>query len=146
MVKLGDLEAFNQIYQNLDFILVPLFISAYTYHIYNPYWMYLSIVVYIIGIFYFELVFISILFVSYFASELLINQRVMRSANYNTRNYAIMALTVVFAVFFITLITGGIEPYHGAIAFLAFYILQARYRTSTLTISKISELSEKKNT
>tara|TARA_B110000027_G_C16071733_1_gene279405 strand:- start:905 stop:1231 length:327 start_codon:yes stop_codon:yes gene_type:complete len=106
--------------------------------------MVFAAVVYVIGIIYFELIFVSIIFISYFAADLLINQRVLRSSNTNTRNYAIIALTVVFSVFMVTLITGGIEPYQGAIAFLAFYILQARYRTSTLTIAKVSEISEKK--
>ena len=144
MVKLGDLEGFNQLYNNLDFMLVPLYILAHTYYLYSPYWMFFAAVIYVIGIIYFELIFVSIIFISYFAAELLINQRVLRSSNANTRNYAIIALTVVFAVFMVTLITGGIEPYQGAIAFLAFYILQARYRTSTLTIAKVSEISEKK--
>ena len=144
MVKLGDLEGFNQLYGNLDFLLVPLYILAHTYYLYSPYWMVFAAVVYVIGIIYFELTFVSIIFISYFAAELLINQRVLRSSNANTRNYAIIALTIVFSVFMITLITGGIEPYQGAIAFLAFYILQARYRTSTLTIAKVSEISEKK--
>lgn len=144
MVKLGDFELFNQLYQNLDFILVPLYISAHTYYLYNPYWMYFSLVVYIISIIYFELSFVSIIFVSFFASELLINQRVLRSADPTTRNYATIALTVVFSVFLISLLTGGIEPYQGALVFLAFYILQARYRTSTLTIARLSELNEKK--
>ena len=144
MVKLGDLEGFNQLYNNLDFLIVPLYILAHTYYLYSTYWMVFAAVLYVIGIIYFELVFVSILFVSYFAAELLINQRVLRSSNANTRNYAIIALTVVFSVFMVTLITGGIEPYQGAIAFLAFYILQARYRTSTLTIAKVSEINEKK--
>lgn len=154
MVKAGDLEGFNQLYKVevrvnyvdfLDDLLVPLYILAHTYYLYNPYWMATAAAIYIIGIIYFELIFVSIVFFSYFASELLINQRVLRSSDANTRNYAILALTVVFSVFMITLLTGGIEPYQGAIAFLAFYILQARYRTSTLTIAKISEISEKKN-
>lgn len=144
MVKLGDLEGFNQLYGNLDFMLVPLYILAHTYYLYSTYWMVFAAVVYVIGIIYFELIFVSIIFISYFAADLLINQRVLRSSNTNTRNYAIIALTVVFSVFMVTLITGGIEPYQGAIAFLAFYILQARYRTSTLTIAKVSEISEKK--
>ena len=144
MVKLGDLEEFNQLYSNLDFVLVPLYILAHTYYLYSPYWMVVAAVVYVIGIIYFELIFVSIIFISYFAAELLINQRVLRSSNANTRNYAIIALTVVFSVFMVTLITGGIEPYQGAIAFLAFNILQARYRTSTLTIAKVSEISETK--
>ena len=143
MVKLGDLEGFNQLYDNLDFMLVPLYILAHTYYLYSPYSMVFAAVVYVIGIIYFELTFVSILFISYFAAELLINQRVLRSSNANTRNYAIIALTVVFSVFMVTLITGGIEPYQGTLAFLAFYILQARYRTSTLTIAKVSEISEK---
>lgn len=144
MVKLGDLEGFNQLYDSLDFMLVPLYILAHTYYLYSPYWMVFAAVIYVIGIIYFELIFVSIIFISYFAAELLINQRVLRSSNANTRNYAIIALTVVFSVFMVTLITGGIEPYQGAIAFLAFYILQARYRTSTLSIAKVSEISEKK--
>ena len=134
MVKLGDLEGFNQLYNNLDFMLVPLYILAHTYYLYSPYWMFFAAVIYVIGIIYFELIFVSIIFISYFAAELLINQRVLRSSNANTRNYAIIALTVVFAVFMVTLITGGIEPYQGAIAFLAFYILQARYRLSLIHI------------
>lgn len=144
MVELGDLEGFNQLYGNFDFMLVPLYILAHTYYLYSPYWVVFAAVVYLIGIMYFELIFVSIIFISYFAAELLINQRVLRSSNANTRNYAIIALTVVFSVFMVTLITGGIEPYQGAIGFLAFYILQARYRTSTLTIAKVSEISEKK--
>tara|TARA_B110000285_G_C15103434_1_gene606449 strand:- start:651 stop:1094 length:444 start_codon:yes stop_codon:yes gene_type:complete len=143
MVKLGDLEVFNQLYKNIDFLLVPLYILAHTYYLHSPYWMVFSAVIYIIGIIYFELIFVSIVFISYFASDLLINQRVLRSSDANTRNYAIIALTVVFSVFMITLVTGGIEPYQGAIAFLTFYILQARYRTSTLTIARISEINEK---
>ena len=98
-----------------------------------------------IGIVYFELIFVTIVFISFFASELLINQRVLRSSDASTRTYAIVALTLIFSVFLITLITGGVEPYIGAIVLLTFYILQARYRTSQLTIAKISELSEKKN-
>lgn len=145
MVKLGDLEGLNQIYGNLDFLLVPLYILAHTYYLYSPNWMIFAAVVYLIGIMYFKLIFVSIIFISYFASELLINQRVLRSSNANTKNYAIITLTVVFSIFMITLFTGGIEPYQGAIAFLAFYILQARYRTSTLTFAQISEISEKKN-
>lgn len=145
MVKLGDLEGFNQLYKNMDFLLVPLYILAHTYYLYSPYWMVVAAAIYIIGIIYFELIFVSIVFISYFASELLINQRVLRSSDANTRSYAVLALTVVFSVLMITLLTGGIEPYKGAIAFLAFYILQARYRTSTLTIAKLSEISEKKN-
>jgi len=144
MVKLGDLEGFDQLYNNLDFLIVPSYILAHTYFLYSTYWMVFAAVVYLIGIIYFELAFVSILFISYFAAELLINQRVLRSSEASTRNYAIIALTVVFSVFMITLFTGGIEPYQGAIAFLAFYILQARYRTSTLTIARVSEISEKK--
>ena len=144
MVKLGDLEGLHQLYSNIDFVIVPLYILAHTYYLYNSYWMMFAAVTYIIGIIYFELIFVSIVFVSFFASELLINQRVLRSSDSNTRNYAILALTIIFSVFMITLFTGGIEPYQGAIAFLTFYILQARYRTSTLTIAKISEISEKK--
>ena len=146
MDKVGELEGFMQLYQNLDFIMVPLYILAHTYYLYGSNWMILSSIIYIIGVIYFDLIFIAILFISYFASELLINQRVLRSSDATTRNYSIFALTVVFSVFLITLMTGAIEPYQGAIAILAFYILQARYRTSQLTIAKISELSEKRNT
>uniref|UniRef100_A0A6C0J3L7 Uncharacterized protein n=1 Tax=viral metagenome TaxID=1070528 RepID=A0A6C0J3L7_9ZZZZ len=144
MVKLGDLEGFNYLYKNLDFLIVPLYILAHTYYLYSPYWMIFAAVIYVIGIIYFELVFISTVFISFFSAELLINQRVLRSSDANTRNYAIIALTVVFSVFIITLLTGGIEPYQGAIALLAFYILQARFRTSQLTFAKISEINEKK--
>lgn len=145
MVQIGDLEGFNQLYRNFDFILVPVYILAHTYYLYGLYWMELSFVIYIIGIMYFELIFVAIVFISYFASELLINQRVLRSSNQSTRNYSTFALTVILCIFLITLITGGIEPYQGAIAFVLFYMLQARYRTSQLTIAKISEISEKKN-
>lgn len=146
MVKLGDLELFSQLYDNLDFLLAPLYIIAHTYYLYNIYWMWFAIVIYIIGIMYFELIFVSIVFISYFASDLIISQRILRSSNATTKQYTTLALTVVFSIFIITTITGGIEPYQAVIAILAFYILQARYRASTLTISKISEITEKKNT
>jgi hypothetical protein len=151
MVKLGDLEGFNQTYQNLegvneniDIVLVALYIITHTYFLYGTSSMVFAILIYVVANIYFEFIFVSIVFCSYFASELLINQRVLRSSDVTTRNYATIGLTVVFSVFMITLITGVIEPYQGAIAFIAFYILQARYRTSTLTIAKISELTEKK--
>ena len=145
MVKLGDLEGFNQLYQNIDFLLVPSYILAHTYCVYGAYWMALASVFLIVGIVYFDLVFVAIVFMSFFASELLVNQRVLRSSDASTRTYAIITLSVVFSVFLISLITGEIEPYQGAFAFLAFYVLQARFRTSQLTFAKISEISEKKN-
>lgn len=163
MVKLGDLEVFNQLYKTaqslgfdisfgrfvanfkfVDFILAPLYILAHTYYLYNKYWMMFAAVIYTIGLIYFELIFVAIVFISFFLSDLLINHRVLRSSDANTRKYATLALTIVLCVFNITLITGGIEPYQGALVMIVFYLLQARYRTSTLTIAKMAEVSEKK--
>ena len=143
MVKLGDFEFINQLYHYMDYILVPIYILAHTYFLYGPYWSAFASVIYVIGLIYFELIFVALLFASFFLSELLINQRIMRTASANIRNYTTVALTLIILIFLITLVTGAIEPYQGAIIFLVFYILQARYRTSTLTIAKISEIKEK---
>lgn len=143
MDDLGDLEWFNNLYSNVDFLLVPGYIFAHTYFLYGPAWTVLSLVVYTIGIIYFELVFVAILFMSYFASEMMINHRIMRSSDARSRNYATFALTVILAVFLVMLATGEIEPYQGGLVFVVFYMLQARYRTSTLTMEVVTEESRK---
>lgn len=145
MVKLGDVEWLNQLYSKLDVILVPLYVLAHTYFLYGPYWTVLSLIILIIGMVYFQLIFVAIVFISYFASDLLINQRILRSSEQSIRVYATLGLTLVTTVFLIMLATGGIEPYQGVIAFLIFYVLQARYRTSQLTIAKLSEIKQKKD-
>ena len=139
-----DLGVFHEIFQKIDFILVPAYILAHTYFLYGIYWSALSAFIYIVGSLYFESIFVTMMFISYFASDLLINQRILRSSDESTRGYATIALTIVILVFLVMTATGGIEPYQAAIVFLLFYMVQARYRTSQLTMAKISEISEKK--
>lgn len=145
MDDLADLEPFNQLYQNIDFLLVPIYILAHTYFIYGRYFSLLSAVIYIISIMYFKLIFVAIVFVSYFVSELIVNKRVLRSSNASKRSYATFALTIIISIVMIMLATGGIEPYQGALIFLVFYIIQARYRTSTLTLARLSEINQRKS-
>jgi hypothetical protein len=91
----------------------------------------------------FELNFVAVAFVSFFVSETLISQRMMRDASDSTRLYATMALTFCFIVFGIQTVSGGIEPYEAAIISMIIYFIQARYRTQDAQASKL-ELSESK--
>jgi hypothetical protein len=144
MVNFEDIEFFSNIYANMDFLLVPIYILAHTYFLFGLYWSVFFTAIFFIGLQYFELSFMTILFFSYFISNLFIDQRILRSSSQNIKNYAETGLTVIISIFLIMLKTGDIEPYQGAIIFLIFYVIQARYRTSTLTFAKLSDIDKKR--
>lgn len=136
----------------LDKLFAGLYILAHTYTMYGPKWMFFFLAAYVGMLIYLAknnfvagFAFVTMLFASYFASELIVNQRVLTSAGKSTRTYATLALTVVAFVFLTMLMTGDIEPYQGAIVFVIFYIIQARYRTSTLTMTRVTEQTNAKN-
>lgn len=149
MVKFGDVEELQDVRSKgdqtivgenvniFDLVIIPTYVVTHTWVLYGRLWALFSSVMFSILYFggYFELSFITILFVSFFAADLLISQRIMRTADSRTQTYATLALSFIFVVFSIMLLTGGIEPYQGALAILVFYVVQARYRTSTLTMS-----------
>jgi hypothetical protein len=112
-----------------DHILVVLYIITHAYCMFGRMWAVLFLTIFLLAIFVFKLklAFVTIVFISYLISDLLINQRLMRNSDYSTRKYGVMACTVIFSVTLIMMLTGAIEPYQGAIAFLALYVLQARY-------------------
>jgi|SaaInlV_125m_DNA_1040241.scaffolds.fasta_scaffold14004_4 hypothetical protein len=144
----GNTQVFGENVNMFDLVIIPLYILTHTWVLYGRMWALFSSVLfgilYIGG--YFELSFITIVFVSFFVADLLITQRILRTADSRTQTYATLALTFVFIVFFIMLLTGGIEPYQGALASLVLYIAQANYRTSSLTMSSAqSEGSVNKN-
>lgn len=160
MVKFGDVEDLQDVRSTgdktilgenvnlFDIIMIPTYVVTHAWVLYGKMWALFSFVLFGILYFggYFELSFVTILFVSFFAADLLISQRIMRTADSRTQIYATLALTFIFIVFCIMLITGSIEPYQGALAFLVFYIVQARYRTSTLTMSNTQMTESKNNT
>ena len=136
----------------LEFYLAPLYIFFHTANLYPKYRFVPALVIYALAIGYFRFVteqgrktrdwkvpLVSIVFMSFFASELLINQRILVSSSQSTRTYAIIGLTIITSIFLILLVTGTVEPYQGGLVFLAFYILQARYRTSTISLTSIQE-------
>lgn len=93
----------------------------------------------------FSLVFAGIVLQSFFLADTLVYKRVLRSAPESTQFWMRLALTIPIILFSIVLITGGIEPYQGAIIVCIVYVLQARYRTTTIELAKIPELLNRKN-
>lgn len=137
----GDVGIALQVYSNIDMILVPAYVLFHSYVLYGQMWSALFFVAFLTAtlVFKFKILFVAIVFASYFISDLVINERILRTAPKTTRNYATLALTIILTVFSIMLATGAIEPYQGAIAFFIFYVFQARYRTSTLTMTQLAE-------
>ena len=64
----------------------------------------------------------------------------LRTASDSVRLYATLALTFCLIVFGIVSFSGGLEPYESALIAVVLYIIQARYRTSEIQLSKIPEI------
>jgi len=133
------------IYGVVDVILVPIVAIVYALTVFGVPMALLSAVAFVILINFFSLIFVSVLFLSIFVADLIVSKRVLRTADASTRMYVTLALTVILCVFFITVITGGLEPWQAFLIALVFHIFQARYRTSSLTMAQKTEIAEKRS-
>jgi hypothetical protein len=137
----ADYVDFESFVKHSDDILYPLFTMAFTY----ARWKSISFCT-LLGIIYivlrnsFTIHFVGIFFASFFVADTFISQRMLRTASDSVRLYATLALTFCLVVFGIVSFSGGLEPYESALISLVLYIIQARYRTSEVQLSKIPEI------
>ena len=136
-----DLEFMHSFEETTDKILLPLYILIYSY----ARWESISVCILmcsVLGIIWsnFNIVFAGIALQSFFSADTLVYKRLLRSATESTRFWIRLALTIPIVVFAILLKTGGIEPYQGAIIVCIVYVLQARYRTTSIELAKVPEL------
>jgi hypothetical protein len=132
---------FEYFVKHSDDILYPLFTMAFTYARWKsiPFCTLLGII-YIVLRNSFTIHFVGIFFASFFVADTFISQRMLRTASDSVRLYATLALTFCLIVFGIVSFSGGLEPYESALISLVLYIIQARYRTSEVQLSKIPEI------
>lgn len=133
-----DFESFVKL---SDDILYPLFTLAFSYARWRsiPFCTVLGIV-YIVLRNSFTIHLTGILFASFFVADTFISQRMLRTASDSVRLYATLALAFCLAVFGIVSFSGGLEPYESALISVVLYIIQARYRTTEVQLSKIPEI------
>eukprot|EP00965_Chrysotila_dentata_P262907 6214706-Pleurochrysis_carterae.AAC.2 len=139
MGTISDALWFQYLYDQIDLLLVPTGGFVYAYHIFGLPWAMLAVATHAFLFYFFSLYFSAIALVSFFVAHLFVNKKVLATASENVRFYATVALSIVFIIFGITVATGGIEPYQAGIICVAFYILQSRYRTSTLTMDALEQ-------
>lgn len=132
---------FESVVKHIDEYVYPLFTLAFAY----SRWRSMSVCI-LIGVIYtvlflnFKIHFVGISFASFFVADTVISQRMLRTASDSVRMYATIALTFCLIVFGIITVTGGLEPYEAAIIAVALYIVQARYRTQDVQLSRIPEI------
>lgn len=138
LVEYADFESFMR---GADEFLYPLFTVVFSYARWQsvPFCALLGIIYTVLRV-NFTIHFVGILFASFFVADTIVSQRMLRTASDSTRLYATMALTVCLIVFGIASITGGLEPYESAFIACVLYIIQARYRTTDVQLSKIPEI------
>lgn len=137
---MSDFIWYVNLMNNVEQAILPSLLTfSVAYNLSNQYWASLSFFSYWLIITFSRSIFANIVMISFFLSIFLVYQRVLKSASPTTQLYSMFALTFVLIVFFIMSITGAFEPYQSAIIFILFYLFQARYRTSALTIKDAVE-------
>ena len=131
-------------YGTIDILLVPLLATTYALTIFGITTAMFSAAAFITLINFFSVTFVSVLFLSLFLADIVVSKRFLRTATTTTRAYVTLALTVIFCIFFITTITGGLEPWQAFLIALVFHIIQARFRTSSLTMAQQTALAERR--
>lgn len=137
----ADYVGLDSFVELLDDILYPLLTVAFSY----ARWKSISFCI-LLGIIYivlrnsFTIHFVGIIFASFFVADTFISQRMLRTASDSVRLYATLALTACLVVFGIVSLSGGLEPYESALIAVFLYIIQARYRTTEVQLSKIPEI------
>lgn len=137
----ADYVDFDSFVKRSDDILYPLFTVVFSYARWKsiPFCTLLGIV-YIALRNSFTIHFVGIFFASFFVADTFISQRMLRTASDSVRLYATLALTFCLVVFGIVSLSGGLEPYESALIAVVLYIIQARYRTTEVQLSKIPEI------
>ena len=137
----ADYVDFESFVKRADDILYPLFTVVFSYARWKsiPFCTLLGIV-YIALRNSFTIHFVGIFFASFFVADTFISQRMLRTASDSVRLYATLALTFCLVVFGIVTLSGGLEPYESALIAVVLYIIQARYRTTEVQLSKIPEI------
>ena len=137
----ADYVDFESFVKRSDDILYPLFTVVFSYARWKsiPFCILLGIV-YIALRNSFTIHFVGIFFASFFVADTFISQRMLRTASDSVRLYATLALTFCLVVFGIVTVSGGLEPYESALIAVVLYIIQARYRTTEVQLSKIPEI------
>ena len=137
----ADYVGFESFVQRSDDVLYPLFTLVFSYARWKsiPFCTLMGIV-YIVLRSSFTIHFVGIFFASFFVADTFISQRMVRTASDSVRLYATLALTFCLIVFGIVSFSGGLEPYESALIAVVLYIIQARYRTSEIQLSKIPEI------
>ena len=133
-----DLESFIK---RTDEIIYPLFTVSFSYARWKSIYFCIFIgIIYIVLRSSFTIHFVGIIFASFFVADTFISQRMLRTASDSVRLYATLTLAFCFIVFGIVSFTGGLEPYESAMIAAVLYIIQARYRTTNVQLSKIPEI------
>jgi hypothetical protein len=136
----ADYVDFEYFVKLSDDILYPLFTVVFSYARWKSIlFCTLLGIVYIVLRNSFTIQFVGILFASFFVADTFISQRMLRNASESVRLYATLTLTFCLMVFGIVSFTGGLEPYESALIAAVLYIIQARYRTTNVPLSKIQE-------
>lgn len=132
---------FESLEERADEIIYPLCTGVFSY----VRWKSIALctllgIIYIVLRVSFTIHLVGIIFASFFVADTFISQRMLRTASDSVRLYATLAFTFCLAVFGIMSFTGGLEPYESALIAAVLYIIQARFRTSEVQLSKIPDI------